>query len=116
MFISQIISNNLHLGIKNKFDYYLNCRSINEKIFISLINIVGTLFDSQKKEKIKTQFVKLDMDNNKFNEIIINIISTFGENENINKRCNEFFDNYYPNEPKENFLQLTNFNFLDLNL
>ena len=116
LFISQIISNNLHLGIKNKFDYYVNCRSINEKIFISLINIVGTLFDSQKKEKIKTQFVKLDMDNNKFNEIIINIISTFGENENINKRCNEFFDNYYPNEPKENFLQLTNFNFLDLNL
>ena len=116
LFISHIISNNLHLSIKNKINYYLNCQFINEKIFISLMNIISALFDSQKKDKLKTQFVKLDLDNNKFNEIIFNIIINFGKNENINKKCNEFFDNYYPNESRDNFLQLSNFNFLDLNL
>ena len=116
LFISYIISNNLHLAIKNKINYYVNTHFINEKIFVSLINIIGALFDSQIKDKMKTQFVKLDMDNNKFNEIIINVINVFGKNENIKKKCNEFFDNYYPNEPRENFLQLSNFNFLDLNL
>ena len=116
LFISHIVSNNLHLSIKNKINYYLNCQFINEKIFISLMNIISALFDSQKKDKLKTQFVKLDLDNNKFNEIIFNVIINFGKNENINKKCNEFFDNYYPNESRENFLQLSNFNFLDLNL
>ena len=116
LFISYIISNNLHLEIKNKIHYYVNCNNINEKIFISLMNIICALFDSQKKDKMKTQFVKLDMDNNRFNEIILNVIVTFGNNENINKKCNEFIDNYYPNEPRENFIQLSNFNFLDLNL
>ena len=116
LFISHIVSNNLHLSIKNKINYYLNCQFINEKIFISLVNIISALFDSQKKDKLKTQFVKLDLDNNKFNEIIFNVIINFGKNENINKKCNEFFDNYYPNESRDNFLQLSNFNFLDLNL
>ena len=116
LFISYIVSNNLHLGIKNKINYYVTNQFINEKIFISLMNIIGALFDSQKKDKMKTQFVKLDLDNNKFNEIIFNVIINFGNNENINKKCNEFFDNYYPNESRENFLQLSNFNFLDLNL
>ena len=116
LFISHIVSNNLHLSIKNKINYYLNCQFINEKIFISLMNIISALLDSQKKDKLKTQFVKLDLDNNKFNEIIFNIIINFGKNENINKKCNEFFDNYYPNESRDNFLQLSNFNFLDLNL
>ena len=116
LFISHIVSNNLHLSIKNKINYYLNCQFINEKIFISLMNIISALFDSQKKDKLKTQFVKLDLDNNKFNEIIFNIIINFGKNENINKKCNEFFDNYYPNESRDNFLQLSNFNFLFLNL
>ena len=116
LFISHIVSNNLHLSIKNKINYYLNCQFINEKIFISLMNIISALFDSQKKDKLKTQFVKLDLDNNKFNEIIFNVIINFGKNENINKKCNEFFDNYYPNESRDNFLQLSNFNFLDLNL
>jgi len=116
LFISHIVSNNLHLSIKNKINYYLNCQFINEKIFISLMNIISALFDSQKKDKLKTQFVKLDLDNNKFNEILFNIIINFGKNENINKKCNEFFDNYYPNESRDNFLQLSNFNFLDLNL
>lgn len=111
LFISHIVSNNLHLSIKNKINYYLNCQFINEKIFISLMNIISALFDSQKKDKLKTQFVKLDLDNNKFNEIIFNIIINFGKNENINKKCNEFFDNYYPNESRDNFLQLSNFNF-----
>ena len=36
LFISQIISNNLHLGIKDKFDNYINNNMINEKHFISL--------------------------------------------------------------------------------
>ena len=116
LFISYIVSNNLHLGIKNKINYYVTNQFINEKIFISLMNIIGALFDSQKKDKMKTQFVKLDLDNNKFNEIIFNVIINFGKNENINKKCNEFFDNYYPNESRDNFLQLSNFNFLDLNL
>ena len=113
---SYIVSNNLHLSIKNKINYYVTCHLINEKIFISLMNIISALFDSQKKDKMKTQFVKLDLDNNKFNEIIFNVIINFGNNENVNKKCNEFFDNYYPNESRENFLQLSNFNFLDLNL
>ena len=116
LFISYIISNNLHLEIKNKINYFVNTHFINEKIFISLMNIIGSLFDSQKKDKMKTQFVKLDMDNNRFNEIIISVINVFGNNEVISKKCNEFFDNYYPNEPRENFIQLSNFNFLDLNL
>ena len=116
LFISYIVSNNLHLSIKNKINYYVTCHLINEKIFISLMNIISALFDSQKKDKMKTQFVKLDLDNNRFNEIIFNVIINFGNNENINKKCNEFFDNYYPNESRENFLQLSNFNFLDLNL
>ena len=116
LFISYIVSNNLHLSIKNKINYYSTCHLINEKIFISLMNIINALLDSQKKDKMKTQFVKLDLDNNRFNEIIFNVIINFGNNENINKKCNEFFDNYYPNESRENFLQLSNFNFLDLNL
>ena len=116
LFISYIVSNNLHLSIKNKINYYATCHLINEKIFISLMNIINALLDSQKKDKMKTQFVKLDLDNNRFNEIIFNVIINFGNNENINKKCNEFFDNYYPNESRENFLQLSNFNFLDLNL
>ena len=116
LFISYIISNNLHLSIKNKFNHYINSDIINEKIFISLIDIIGSLFDSQKNDKIKTEFVKLDMDNNRFKEIIINIIKKFGKNDNINKKCNSFLDIYYPNEPKQNFLQLSNFDFLGLNL
>ena len=100
LFISYIVSNNLHLSIKNKINYYVTCHLINEKIFISLMNIISALFDSQKKDKMKTQFVKLDLDNNRFNEIIFNVIINFGNNENINKKCNEFFDNYYPNESR----------------
>ncbi len=116
LFISQIISNNLHLGIKDKFDNYINNNMINEKHFISLFNIIGSLYDNQKKYKIKTQLVKLDLDNNRFNDIIIGIIKKFGENKNINDKCNSFLDIYYPNEPKKNFLQLSNFNFLNLQI
>ena len=116
LFISQIISNNLHLGIKDKFDNYINNNMINEKHFISLFNIIGSLYDNQKKYKIKTQLVKLDLDNNRFNDIIIGIIKKFGENKNINDKCNSFLDIYYPNEPKKNFLQLSDFNFLNLQI
>ena len=116
LFISYIISNNLHLGIKNKINYYVNSHFINEKIFISLMNIIEALFDSQIKDKIKTPILKLDMDNNGFNDVIINAIVVFEKNETIKKKCNEFCDKYYPNEPKENFVQLSNFNFFDLNL
>ena len=106
----------MHLGIKNKINYYVSCHFINEKIFISLMNIIGALFDSQTKDKMKTKFLKLDMDNNGFNNVIINAIVVFGKNEIIKKKCNEFCDKYYPNEPKENFVQLSNFDFFDLNL
>ena len=116
LFISYIISNNMHLGIKNKINYYVSCHFINEKIFISLMNIIGALFDSQTKDKMKTKFLKLDMDNNGFNNVIINAIVVFEKNEIIKKKCNEFCDKYYPNEPKENFVQLSNFDFFDLNL
>ena len=116
LFISQIISNNLHLGIKNKFFSYINNNSINERHFISLINIIGSLYENQKKYKLKTQLVKLDLDNNRLNDIIIDIIKKFGENKNINDKCNIFLDKYYPNEPIKNFLQLSDFNFLDLNI
>ena len=116
IFISQIISNNLHLGIKDKFFSYINNNSINERHFISLINIIGSLYENQKKYKLKTQLVKLDLDNNRLNDIIIGIIKKFGENKNINDKCNIFLDKYYPNEPIKNFLQLSDFNFLDLNI
>lgn len=116
LFISQIISNNLHLGIKDKFFSYINNNRINERHFISLINIIGSLYENQKKYKLKTQLVKLDLDNNRLNDIIIGIIKKFGENKNINDKCNIFLDKYYPNEPIKNFLQLSDFNFLDLNL
>ena len=116
LFISYIISNNLHLGIKNKINYYVSSHFINEKIFISLMNIIEALLDSQIKDKIKTPILKLDMDNNGFNDVIINAIVVFEKNETIKKKCNEFCDKYYPNEPKENFVQLSNFNFFDLNL
>ena len=89
---------------------------INEKHFISLFNIIGSLKKKKKKYKIKTQLVKLDLDNNRFNDIIIGIIKKFGENKNINDKCNSFLDIYYPNEPKKNFLQLSDFNFLNLQI
>ena len=116
LFISQIISNNLHLQIKDKFNYYIICNYINEKHFISLINIICSLYDNQKKDKIKTEVVKLDLDNNRFNDVIIGIIKNFGHNENINNKCTNFLDIYYPSEPQKNFLQLTDFNFLNLNI
>jgi len=116
LFISQIISNNLHLQIKDKFNYYINSNYINEKHFISLINIICSLYDNQKKDKIKTEIVKLDLDNNRFNDVIIGIIKKFGHNENINNKCTSFLDVYYPSEPQKNFLQLTDFNFLNLNI
>jgi hypothetical protein len=116
LFISQIISNNLHLAIKEKFYNYINCNCINEEHFISLINIIGSLYDYQKKDKLKTELIKLDLDNNKFHDIIIGIIKKYGENKNINYKCTNFLEIYYPTEPKENFLQLSNFNFLNLNL
>ena len=116
LFISQIISNNLHLQIKDKFNYYIICNYINEKHFISLINIICSLYDYQKKDKIKTEVVKLDLDNNRFNDVIIGIIKKFGHNENINNKCTNFLDIYYPSEPQKNFLQLTDFNFLNLNI
>ena len=116
LFISQIISNNLHLGIKDKFFSYINNNSINERHFISLINIIGSLYENQKKYKLKTQLIKLDLDNNRLNDIIIGIIKKFGENKNISDKCNIFLDKYYPNEPIKNFLQLSDFNFLDLNI
>ena len=116
LFISQIISNNFHLGIKDKFDYYVINNYINEKHFISLINIIGSLYDNQKKDKIKTELVKLDLDNNRFNDIILGIIKKFGENENIKYKCNNFLNIYYPSEPQKNFLQLSEFNFLNLNI
>lgn len=116
LFISQIISNNFHLGIKDKFDHYVINNYINEKHFISLINIIGSLYDNQKKDKIKTELVKLDLDNNRFNDIILGIIKKFGENENIKYKCNNFLNIYYPSEPQKNFLQLSEFNFLNLNI
>ena len=116
LFISQIISNNFHLGIKDKFDYYVINNYINEKHFISLINIIGSLYDNQKKDKIKTELVKLDLDNNRFNDIILGIIKKFGENENIKYKFNNFLNIYYPSEPQKNFLQLSEFNFLNLNI
>ena len=116
LFISQIIINNLHLGIKDKFYYYVNSNFINEQYFISLINIISSLYDNQKKYKLKTELVKLDLDNNRFNDIIISIIKKFGNNKNIYERCTCFLNIYYPSEPQENFLQLSDFNFLNLNI
>ena len=116
LFISQIIINNLHLGIKDKFYYYVNSNFINEQYFISLINIISSLYDNQKKYKLKTELVKLDLDNNRFNDIIISIIKKFGNNKNIYERCICFLNIYYPSEPQENFLQLSDFNFLNLNI
>lgn len=116
LFISQIISNNLHLKIKDKFYYYINCNNINEKHFISLINIISSLYDNQKKDKLKTELVKLDLDNNKFNDVIIGIMKKYDKNKIINHKCIQFLDIYYPSEPQKNFLQLSDFNFLDLNL
>ena len=116
LFISQIISNNLHLAIKDKFYNYINCKCINEDHFISLINIIGSLYDYQKSDKLKTELVKLDLDNNKFHDIIIGIIKQFGENKNIHTKCTTFLEIYYPAEPQENFIQLSNFNFLNLNI
>ena len=116
LFVSQIISNNLHLGIKDKFYYYINSNSIHEKHFISLINIISSLYDNQKKYKLKTELVKLDLDNNRFNDIIIGIIKKFGKNKNIYDKCSNFLDIYYSKEPRENFLQLSDFNFLNLNI
>ena len=116
LFISQIISNNLHLRIKDKFFYYLNYNCINEKHFISLINIIASLYDNQKKDKLKTELVKLDLDNNRFNDVIIGIIKKYDKNKNIKNKCNDFLNTYYPGEPQKNFLQLSDFNFLDLNI
>ena len=116
LFISQIISNNLHLKIKDKFYYYIYYNNINEKHYISLINIISSLYDNQKKDKLKTELVKLDLDNNKFNDIIIGIMKKYDKNKNINRKCIHFLDIYYPNEPQKNFLLLSDFNFLDLSL
>ena len=117
LFISQIISNNLHLRIKDKlFFYYLNYNCINEKHFISLINIIASLYDNQKKDKLKTELVKLDLDNNRFNDVIIGIIKKYDKNKNIKNKCNDFLNTFYPGEPQKNFLQLSDFNFLDLNI
>ena len=116
LFITYIISNNMHLGIKNKINYYVNSHFINEKIFVSLLNIIGALFDSQKDDEKKARFLKSEMNFNGLKEVIINVIVVFGKNEVIKKKCNKFCDDYYPNEPRENFVQLSNFNFLDLNL
>jgi len=116
LFITYIISNNMHLGIKNKINYYVNSHFINEKIFVSLLNIIGALFDSQKDDEKKARFLKSEMNFNGLKEVIINVIVVFGKNDVIKKKCNKFCDDYYPNEPRENFVQLSNFNFLDLNL
>ena len=116
LFITYIISNNMHLAIKNKINYYAISHCINEKIFVSLMNIIGALFDSQKDDEKKSRFLKSEMNFNGLKEVIINIIVVFGKNEAIKKKCNKFCDDYYPNEPRENFVQLSNFNFLDLNL
>lgn len=116
LFISQIIGNNLHLKIKDKFFYYKNYNCINEKHFISLINIIASLFDNQKKDKLKTELIKLDLDNNGFNEVIIGIIKKYGRNQNIKNKCISFLAIYYPSEPEKYFLQLSDFNFLNLNI
>jgi len=116
LFISQIISNNLHLSIKDKFYFYINSSKINEDHFISLINIIGSLYDYQKKDKLKTELVKLDLDNNKFNDIIVGIIKKYGENKCIHDKCINFLDIYYPSEQQNNFLQSSEFNFLKLNI
>ena len=58
----------------------------------------------------------MDLDNNKFHDIIIGIIKKFGENKNIHTKCTNFLEIYYPSEPQENFIQLSNFNFLNLNI
>ena len=116
LFISQVIRNNMHLGIKDKFFLYIKCNYINEKHFISFINIISALYDNQKKGKLKTELVKLDLDNNRFNDIIIGIIKKFGSNKIINDKCTNFLDIYYQNEPQKNFLKLSDFNFLNMNL
>ena len=97
----------MHLAIKDKFYNYINCKCINEDHFISLINIIGSLYDYQKSDKLKTELVKLDLDNNKFHDIIIGIIKQFGENKNIHTKCTNFLEIYYPAEPQENFIQLS---------
>ena len=116
LFISQIISNNLHLSIKDKFYFYIISSKINENHFISLINIIGSLYDYQKKDKLKTELVKLDLDNNKFNDIIVGIIKKYGENKCIHDKCINFLNIYYPSEQQNNFLQSSEFYFLKLNI
>jgi len=74
------------------------------------------LYDYQKKDKLKTELVKLDLDNNKFNDIIVGIIKKYGENKCIHDKCINFLNIYYPSEQQNNFLQSSEFYFLKLNI
>ena len=109
LFVSQLIRNNFHLIIKDKFTQYIKINNINENHFKSFINIIGSLYDYQKKDKLKTEIVKLDLDNNKFSDIINDILKTFSHNDNITKECINFLDSYYSSVTQKKFFTLSEY-------
>ena len=97
IFISQFKMKNLHLKIKVKLDYYEKNNYINEMNFMSLINIIMSLYEIEKKDNFKNKSFKSDLDKINIYNVILNIILKFHNYENIHNICLNFISFYYPN-------------------
>jgi hypothetical protein len=102
IFLSHFKYNNIHLKIKNKFDFYLRTNYINEIQFIWLMDIIGYIFENEKNNCFEKEKIKSDLDNNNFYDVITNILVKFYNN-NIHNKIMGFLIIYYPNNNNNNF-------------
>ena len=118
-FISLLINNNIHLKINKKFNFFLSNKiNLNEEIFVSLLDIIISLFDNEKKARLKTEIIKMDLNNNGLYDNILGIMKKFGVNSLINQKCTNFLEVYYPEQSQiqMNIIELTNFKFINLGI
>ena len=115
-FISLLISNNIHLKINQKFNYFLSNKvNVNEETFVNLLNIIISLLDNEKKANLKTEITKIDLSNNGICDNITGIMKKFSGDNLINQKCSNFLEVYYPEQSQiqMNIIELSNFNFIN---
>ena len=118
-FISLLISNNIHLKINQKLNFFFSTEiNLSEELFTSLLDIIISLLDNEKKAKLKTEIIKIDLNNNGLFDNIIGIMKKYDGNNLINQKCANFLEIYYPEQSQiqMNFIDLSNFKFINFGI
>ena len=92
--------------------------NLNEELFTCLLDIIISLLDNEKKAKLKTEIIKIDLNNNGLFDNIIGIMKKYDGNSLINQKCANFLEIYYPEQSQiqMNFIDLSNFKFINFGI